>query len=184
MIELKNITFEQYIRLEDRSEYDFAMKYGYPFLKPEDVCSIGDFTQLEFGLIKDLQQDISQGLTWEKMLSYMVLLSGKDEIYFYSISLIRITRFRNYIVDEIRRIVEIENKILAYNPTEEEVRAGIDKLSVFGVYSQLRQLATTFHQPIEWARKLKYEDAFVELCYQKMSNDFERALIEIRKPVE
>jgi hypothetical protein len=115
----------------------------------------------------------------------MMIISGRDEKYFYSVSLIRMVRFKNFIVAEISRIVDIENKVLAYEPTEDEVMAGIENLSVFGVYGQLRQLAITFHQPIEWARKLKYEEAFVELVYQKRSNDFERALMEIRsKPTE
>lgn len=184
MIELKNITFNDYLKLEDRSEYDFAINYSEKFLEPKDIFNVGSFTQLEFGLVKDLQQDISQGITWDKMLEYMCLLTGKKELSFYKLSLLDIMRFRNYIVNEIRQIVEIENQVLNYEPSEDEIQAGIEKLSVFGVYSQLRSIATSFNQTVEWARKLKYEDAFVELCYQKMSSDFERDLIRLRTPKE
>lgn len=180
MIELNNIKFKEYIALEDRSEFDFAIKYGLPFLKPEDVCHVGDFTKLEFGIIKDLQQDISNGMSWDKLLEYMMIITGKSEQYFHNLTIIRIVRFKNYIVSEIQRIVDIENAVLSHETLEDEAQAGIDQLSVFGVYGQLRQIAITFHQSIEWARKMKYEDAFVELVYQKRSNEYERELNEIR----
>lgn len=185
MIELKNITFREYVSLEDRTEFDFAIKYGLPFLKPEDVCKIGDFTQLEFGLIKDLQQDISQGIMWDKLLEYMVLITGKSEEYFLNLSIIRIVRFKNYIVSEIQRIVDIEKSVLSYEPSEDEAMAGIDKLSVFGVYNQLLSVARGNPLDIEKARKLKYVDAFVYLANAKASSDFERELMEIRsKPAQ
>jgi len=182
MIELKNITFHQYLNLEDRSEYDFAINYAESFLEPKDIFSIGSFTQLEFGLVKDLQQDISQGMTWDKMLEYMCLLTGKKELAFYNLSLLKIIQFRNYIVNEIKQIVEIENQVLSYDPSEDEIQAGIDKLSVFGVYSQLLSVANGDPLKVDSVRKMKYEDAFVFLCYQKMSSDFERDLIRIRTP--
>jgi len=120
MIELKNITFHQYLTLSDRTAYDFAINYGKQFLEPKDILNIGDFTQLEFGIVKDLQQDISQGITWDKMLEYMKQLTGKNDLYFYRLSLLKIIQFRNYIVSEITRIVRIENQVLGYEPNEEE----------------------------------------------------------------
>ena len=43
MIEIKNITFEKYANLLDKSEYDYAMQWAFVFKKPVDVCNIGTF---------------------------------------------------------------------------------------------------------------------------------------------
>ena len=47
MIELNDITLKEYFELEDKSEFDFAIKYGYTFNKGVDVFEIGDITQLD-----------------------------------------------------------------------------------------------------------------------------------------
>lgn len=180
MIALKNITFDEYLCLENRDEYDFAIKYAIPFLESKDILNIGDFMQLEFGLIKDLQQDMSKDMDWKKLTEYMVLISGKPIEFFCKLSLLNVCLFKNRIISELKRIIEIENIALHYDPTDEEIAAGIDSFNVFGVYSQLLFIAGNNPLNIEHVRKMKYEEAFVYMVYQKTKNDFESKLYELR----
>lgn len=180
MIELKNITFDEYLCLNDRSIYDFAIDYAYKFKESKDIFNVGSFTQQEFGFVKDLQYDMAQGILWEKMLEYMIRLTGKDVKEFCKLKLLDIIRFKNYIVDEITEIARIESIALAYEPEDDEKQAGIDELNVFGVYAQMLSVATGDPLKVEQVKKMKYEDAFVFLCYQKKKSDFERRLMELR----
>lgn len=180
MIELKNITFKEYAELNDKSEYDFAIEYSKQFKKEEDIFGIGNFTQLEFGIVKDLQYDIQNGLLWNKMLEYMALLSNKKIEEIYTLKLLKVIRFRNYIVNQIKFIVDIEDKALSYDPDTEEIKADISELNKYGVYNQFLAVAMGDPLKIPDVRKMKYEDAFVFLCYQKDKSDFERRLMKIR----
>lgn len=180
MIELKNITLEQYAALEDKSEYDFMMKWAFMFNKPVDHFNIGVFDEHPFGLVKDIQQDMVEGIKWDKMLDYISQLSKKSIKELQKTSLLELCQVKNYVVSEIQRLVEIEGQVLVYESTEEEKRAGIETFAVFGVYSQLLSLAGGDPIKIPDARKMKYVDAFVYLVYEKTKNDFERNLIAIR----
>lgn len=185
MIALKNIPFDEYLCLADRSEYDFAIDYAYKFKESKDIFNVGSFTQVQFGIIKDLQYDMAQGILWDKMLEYMMLLTGKDIKEFCKLKLIDIIRFKNYIVDSVTEIARIESIALAYEPTDEEIAAGIESLNVYGVYNQLLSIALGDPLKIADVRKMKYEDAFVFLCNQKAKSDFERRLMELRnKPTQ
>jgi len=121
----------------------------------------------------------------DKMLEYMMLLTGKDTKEFCKLKLIDIIRFKNYIVDSITEIARIESIALAYEPTDEEIAAGIESLNIYGVYNQLLSIALGDPLKIADVRKMKYEEAFVFLCNQKAKSDFERRLMEIRsKPAQ
>lgn len=184
MLKLDNISFKEYVELQDKTEYDFAIEYSFPFHKEEDIFNIGSFTNLEFGLVKDIQYDISNGLLWSKMLEYMAELSKKDIEYIYKLPLISVIQFRNYIVAQIKYIVDIEDRTLSYEPSSDELNAGISELNKYGVYNQFLTIAGNDPLKIDAVRKMKYEDAFVFLCYQKDHSDFERRLMEIRTKPE
>lgn len=184
MLKLDNISFKEYVELQDKTEYDFAIEYSKQFKKEEDIFGIGNFTQLEFGIVKDLQYDIQNGLLWSKMLEYMSLLSNKKIEEIYTLKLLKVIRFRNYIVNQIKFIVDIEDKTLSYEPSSDELKAGISELNKYGVYNQFLTIAGNDPLKIDAVRKMKYEDAFVFLCYQKDHSDFERRLMEIRTKPE
>jgi hypothetical protein len=191
MIVVNNIRFVQYLDLQDKSEYDYLIKYSMTFKKAVNIFGVGDFKKMKFGLIKDLQQDMSQGLTWFKdanheqgLMDYISILTGKSIRKLCRYRLLEIIQFRNYIVQEIEAISNIESKVLAHEATDEEIMAGIDSFNVFGVYSQLRSVANAYNQTIDWARNLPYEDAFVELCYQKTQSDYQTSLMSLRSHVE
>jgi hypothetical protein len=191
MIEIKNIKFKTYLMLNDRREYDYAIKYAFMFQKPVDIFKVGDFTNLEFGLIKDLQHDISSGLMWLKdethsmgLIDYMMMLAKKKQNIFFNMKLIDIIQFRNYIVQSIANLSKVESIALSYEPSNEEVAAGIERLSIYGVYNQLLSVAGGDPLKIPQVRKMPYHEAFVFLCNQKDKHEYQERLMEISKKSE
>jgi hypothetical protein len=181
MIELKNISVKEYFELntELKSQYDFAIKYAKFFQDSRDIFETGDFTQKEFGFIKDLQQVDWDKVDWEYFLDLIHEITGKEIKHIAAYSLLEVLQFKNYIFSEVVRINRIENELLSHSPTSDEKNAGIEKFEVFGSYPQIRQIATTFNITIDEARKIKYTDCLTELYYQKTTSDFQNAMNKI-----
>lgn len=176
MIELKDITFKEYFDLEYRTEYDYAIRYAYSFLKPIDHFNLGDFMQLHFGIVKDIQYDYFQGLSWEQFYDYMKQIKDKD---ISKEKLIIVCQAKSYLVSEIIRLSEIESIALAHEPSDDEERAGMDRFKDLGVYLQIRSLTGGDVTKNELVRSMKYEDCFVELVTQKALKDYDRELTKI-----
>lgn len=180
---LDNITLREYLQLteyEERFNYDFVLKHAKIFKQPIDVFDVGDFTELEFGLIKDLQHDLSDGITWVKLIEYIRKLTDKKEEELGKYKLLDLSQFASYIRKEIERINEIEMTLLTSPPDEDEKQAGINDFSKFGSYTQLRRLANGDLTKLEGIKKIKYSICLMELLYLKTDSEFKNALIRIR----
>jgi len=173
---IENITLREYMVLDEKFEYDFILKY----IMPKDVYNIGDFAELEFGLIKDLQFDISEGLSWVKLIEYIAKILKKKERVIGSYKLIDIAECKSYIIAEIERIGLIESELLGYIPTQKEKEAGIEEFNKFGSYGQLRSLANNDITKIDSVKKIKYSLCLLELYYQKVNNDYQKRYNEIK----
>lgn len=171
-----NITFKSYLALEDKAEYDFLIMFSGLFNKPEDIFCFGDLTNQSFGFIKELQQDFNKGLTWERFFYH--IKKPIDQLLEYG--LMELCQARSYFKSEIERINKVESEILASETTEDEIRSGIEKFSVFGPYTQLRSIAITFGKLPREIESMKYSDALLELYYQKLSFEYQSTLREIR----
>jgi hypothetical protein len=178
VIELNNITFIEYFELEDKSEYDYAIRYAYRYNQPENLIEIPDLIEMTFGFVKDLQYDCAQGLTWEKFFEYLNLIK-KDK--YEKWKLVNLCQLRAYLLSEIDRINEIESETLSHDLTADEVNAGIESLAELGIYLQIRSLTGGDITKNESIRNMKYEDCFLELITQKRLDDYSRALIKIQK---
>ena len=176
MIELDDITLKEYFELEDKTEYEFALKYA----KPLDVFNVGDFTEFEFGFIKELQQDMNEGLTWINLIEYLERLMKKDKKQIVNYKFWTIARFKSYIEAEIERITEIENELLSYVPDAIEVQAGIEAFNKFGYYGQLRKLAKEDVTKLKEIEKTKYSICLTELYYQKTSDEYQNEYNRIK----
>lgn len=177
---LKNLTFNEYFELEDKSEYDFAIKYGKDFNKPNDLFEVGDFTELAFKTIKDLQYYIENGLQWIHVFELIESVKGTNQNKIGNKLLIDLCRFKSFLVEEIYRINKIESTSLAYNITSDEENAGIEDLSELGSYLQFRQIATTFSITPKEVGEWKYSAALLELVAQKRINEYQSAYIKIK----
>jgi hypothetical protein len=174
------ITLNEYLSLdsEKQSEYNFFMKYSIQLNTPVDHFRLGDLTETQsFGMIKDLQHDISRGINIYKIAEYLQTLTKQKIINEY---LDKICQQWKYIVVEIQRIINIENIALAYYATNEEKTAGIDKLNGLGIYLQFRNIAREINLTIDQVKAMPYLEAFTELVTQKKIHDYEKELIRIR----
>jgi hypothetical protein len=181
MIELDDISLKEYLELEEKENYDFAIKYSKSiFNKPLDLFKIGDMTELNFGIIKDLQYDIENGLTWIKFLEYLEQITGIDIKKIVNYKLTAICRVKSYIFKEMERINEIENELLSYMPDSDEQNAGINEFNKFGTYGQFRKLANEDVTKLEEVKKIKYSIALMELYYQRVESDYQIRLMKIK----
>lgn len=178
-MEFENISINDFLNLDGtrREEYNFYLRYSVVTNKPVDHFKVGDMTERTFGLIKDLQYDMSHGMTWVKVVEYMKIMTTKDA----SLDLATFMQQWTYIKKEIERITEIEDMLLAYTPDDDEVRAGIENLSELGSYLQFRQIAQSLNLTIDQVKEMRYDEGFLELVTQKRLSDYERELVRIKR---
>jgi hypothetical protein len=172
MIELKNITYKEFLESPEIAYYDFASRYGNQFNEPIDHFKLGDAMSWEFGTVKDIQYDLQTGLTWDQLIDYLCKISNKDIEVFKDSDFIDICQQKTYILSEINKINEVESIKLNYNAKADEINAGIDKLGIYGIYLQIRKLAKEDITKIKEVRKMKYQDCFIELCVIKDIDEY------------
>lgn len=179
MIELTSISVAQYLELEDKTEYDFAMKFAFVFKEPVDEYGIGDMMEQPFGYVKDFQYEIEQGLSFAKLIDLVTETKkikniGKEPLD-------KLMRFANYLITSIEQIVEVENESLAYEPDPDEIEAGMDKFNGLGVYLQIRSLTNGDITKFDQVRKLPYSLCFTEMYTAKQMSDYQKDLMKIKQ---
>lgn len=180
-MDLKNISFGEYLALDNQEEYSFFMRYSNVLNRAQDTFMIGDMTEKSFGIVKDLQFDMSQGMTWNQIIEYIMKFTGKDYGQIVALPLTKFCPGWKYIQGEIERITDIEMAALSYTPTNEEKEAGIDNLDILGVYLQIRKIALTLRYSIEQVKAMRYDEAFLELVTQKKLSEYESELSKVYK---
>ena len=171
-MEILNITYREYFDLEDKSEYDFAIRYS----EAKDYYNIGDFTELPFGLVKDLQFYLQQGFTFDQFIEHFEKIT---KLKVGEAKVIELFGYHKYLQAEIQRIVDIENKLLSSDPTNEELRAGSENFEKFGSYPQFRSIMVELHLTEQQVYDMTYNKALTELLYQKETNDYQKKLNNI-----
>jgi hypothetical protein len=179
LIELNPISVSQYLELEDKSEFDFAMKFAFVFTEPIDEYKIGDIMEQPFGWVKDFQYEIEQGLSFAKLID-LVSETGKIKDIGKE-PLDKFMRFANYLITSIQQIVEVENESLAYEPDPDEVEAGMDKFNGLGVYLQIRSLTGGDVTKFDQVRQLPYSLCFTEMYTAKQMSDYQKDLTRIKQ---
>lgn len=178
---LKNIPFWKYFTLVDKSTYDYAMKFSYTFKKVHDALNVGDLTEKEFGIVKELQNEFSQELTWPKLIELSSRLLNITQKQFAKYGIIEICQHMNYLRSEIERINEIETQLLTTVTDNDYLTAGIERFAKYKEYPQVRQYAITFSMTTEEAEKTRYDVVLIELAYQKDDNEFKNELMRLKR---
>jgi hypothetical protein len=175
MIEVKDYSYKEFLQLSpvELTEYVSIMQFAKPFRQEVDIFNIGDITTCNFGLIKDLQYDLQSDIDYDKMFEHISMITKKNIEDLHNFSLLKILQFKNYYISEIKRICEIENNLLSYEPTNEEKNAGIENFNSLGIYNQIRNLAGNDVTKIEAVRAVKYSDCLLELYARKLTCDYE-----------
>jgi hypothetical protein len=181
MLVVDRITFLEYIQLEDKSVYDFWMKYAYE-CQAKDVFGVGDFMKLPFGFIKDQQYELTKGMGWEKMLDAFSILTKKTVKQLVKYPLLEICQFKNYFLAEMEKINMVESETLSHSADKKEIAAGIDRFNVLGAYLQIESLAGNDVLKIESVKKLPYETCYLWLYSQSLKADYQHDYIHVNKP--
>ncbi len=181
MLVLDRISLLDYFQLDDRSEYDFWMKYSFE-CEAKDVFKVGDFMKLPFGFIKNQQYELSKGMPWEKILEAFEILTRKTIKELVIMPLEIICQFKNYYIDEMNKINMIESETLCHEPDEKELKAGIDRFNVLGIYLQIESLAGNDVLKIEAVKKLPYETCYLWLYSQSLKAEYQKDYLRVNKP--
>lgn len=179
MLELKSISVKEYLELDERAEYDFAIKNAIQFNEPIDTLEIGNLIYKPFGIIKDFQYFLENGLTFNKQIELMIELTGNKELI--KTKLTDYCKACNYVTKSIEKIIDTERQVLSYQSTFEEESAGIGLFDGLGIYMQIRKLANNDVTKLEAVRNIQYCDCFTELVALKQLDEFQRRLNEIYK---
>ena len=173
-MKLKNITLAEYIALteEEKENYEFALLYATE-CEARDVLEYGDMTKKPFGDVKDYQYLFNKENSVKSFIDkygyeYLNLLSVFDFFAFY-----------RYIYSEVERINNIENILLSYEPTNEEIEAGMDGMAKFSAIIQIDALAGGDVLKYESIRKLTYEDGLTKLALDKERNEYQKRYMKI-----
>lgn len=181
MIELFDISLREYFELENIKEYNYAIRFAYSFNKSVDHFNIGDMMEKPFGLIKDLQFDIQNNLTWEQFVKYISMLSGLSEKEIAEKKLLTVCQTRAFILSEIENITKVEEISLSHDVDNDEQEAGIGLFDGLGIELQIRALTGGDITKKELIRQTKYQDCFVELVIQKRMSEYQTNLNIIKK---
>jgi hypothetical protein len=179
MLELDRLTVAEYTLLDDKEEYDFAIKYARIFTEPVDEYGIGDMMELPFGVIKDFQYELESGFDFTKLLAFAAKITKLKDITAEPMD--KFMRFANYLTESMRQIIEVENKTLSHEPSESEQSAGMERFENLGVYLQIRSLTGGDVTKFEAVRSLPYSLCFTELFAAKQLADYEKDLIRLNK---
>lgn len=175
-MELKNIAIYQYFELADQSEYDYLLKYC---TDSKDVFSIGDFTALSFGIVKDLQYKFSRGLMVKEIIDAFCEIKAIELKDFAKTKWFDFVKACNHLKKQIEFINSIEDSALTSGGDARLEEAGIDRFNKFGYVIQVDKLAGGDVTKYEQVKNLPYSDCFAKLYLEKERDEFNEAYRKI-----
>lgn len=179
-MKLDNITFVDYVNLKDRSEYDYALRYG--IYESKDLFLIGEMVDCPFGFVKDMQDILNyEGLTWEKLIDEISTYKKINKADVANRPLFDLHKFRLYLKEQVEKINEIE-QISGHAPEPDEESAGIEVFAKYRAFLQYDKLSNGDITKIEEIKKLPYSICFAKLMLDADKADYEEKLFKIRRP--
>jgi hypothetical protein len=179
-VKVLNISFQKYYNLKDRTDYNYYLRYAE--IEPKDIFKLGDFMELSFGFIKDMQELYNQDgfITWNEIFKQLSKLTVESDAEISNRSLFELQAFRLYLYRELDTINEIEQKHLGHTPSAEEQQAGLDRFGKFKSFIQFDKLAGGNILNIDKVREIPYSICFTKLYLDSEVADYEKMLINIR----
>ena len=179
---LKNIPFKDYLKLDENEAYiyTYSFKFGYFLNKKENYFGLKPIREYTLGQVKDAQSMIEVGILIGDIPKLIAVFSTSELKHIYAQGLVEVFQQLAWIKAQVEDIIEVERAALVRKLSEREIKAGLERFEVYGSYPQIKAVANAFNQTIEWARGVSYEDAFVELCYQKDSAEYQSDLMNTK----
>ena len=179
-VKLINLTLREFFCLEDTSEYLFAFEHSPDFKKAVDHLSIGNVRQKPFGMVKDIQELYSGNVSTLQLIEQLILFSEKTEDELLNLGILEFIQSRNYLEQAIESISEIESLKFGREATDEEKRAGIDRMGLYGVEIQIERLCKGEIWNRDIIRALPYNRCFNWLAMWNDRAEFDEELQRIR----
>ncbi len=176
-MEIERITLEQYLNLEEKSIYDFALKFVLKFNIPENVFNCNPISDMKFGFVKTMQAKILSEHTIYDEIEFVKECTDRNPLKMF---LDDYSRQLIYLVKELEGLSEREINLLTTEPTQKEINAGLHRFDGLGLYLQERELAGKDITKLDSIREMKYQDCFVELYTRKQERDFETAYSKLK----
>ena len=175
-INIANITFGEYMLLDEtaKSDYDFAVKYGD--LEIKDYVSDVSLEDRSFELVKNLMDSENE----EELIAKIYEMDEYAETKIVNLPFWEVILTFRYLIEHIVKLIKIENDVLqskvpSFTDYSDKI-AYIDFCMFPNYYTQLRLLAQNDITKFEAIKKMKYSDCIVELLYLNKENDLQKMI--------
>ena len=175
-INIANITFGEYIKLDEtaKSDYDFAVKYGDFEIK--DYVSDISLEDRSFEIVKN----IMDSKTEEELIVKIYEIDEYAEDNIINLPFWQVILTFRYLIEHIGKLIKMENDMLQSKVPSlvdySDKIAYID-FSIFpNYYAQIRALANNDITKFEAIKQMKYSDCIVELLYLTKENDLQKMI--------
>lgn len=179
---IDNISFKTYLELSDKSEYDYILRYSNKLKKGLDLFNYGEFIDLSFGFVKDMQETMNTtGLSWQHFIE---IISKEKGLTLESIALIPLfdlQQARSYFREQVEFINELETKGLGHMATAQQEAAGIDIFNKYRSFIQLDKLAGGDPTKYKAIEQLDYMTCFTKLKLEADKDTFNERLTNLMK---
>ena len=175
-VNIANITFGKYIKLDEtaKSDFDFAVKYGDFEIK--DYVSNISLEDRSFEVVKNLMDSENE----EELISKIYEIDEYTEDKIVNLPFWKVILTFRYLLEHIVKLIKIENDVLAskvpsYVDYSDKI-AYIDFGMFPNYYTQLRLLSQNDITKFEAIKQMKYSDCIVELLYLNKENDLQKMI--------
>lgn len=175
-INIANITFGEYIKLDEiaKMDYDFAVKYG-DFEIKDYICDIS-IEDRSFEIVKNLMDSQNE----EELIAKIYKIDEYNEDKIVNLPFWQVILTFRYLIEHIVKLIKIENDILQSKvPSYVDYSDKISYIdfSVFpNYYTQMRLLAKDDITKFDDIKQMKYSDCVIELLYLAKENDLQRMI--------
>lgn len=182
MIELDKITVAELWALEDESLFISYLELQ-KLLKPApDFCGFEakPLGKLEFGQVANLKEYITAP-TPDGILDAFKMVFGIEEKSYFAADVVSYFYALNWIAEEMRKLVELEARMLADKPDPLMEMAGAKVLEMFKELPVLDMLAQRYSQPPQVVETWSYNFVFGILLMIKKTGEVRENYDRLKK---
>jgi hypothetical protein len=139
-----------------------------------DVDLSFDFKERSFGDKVKASQCVIEGDVYGALTVY----SGITD--FDNMNVSEVFGAVNYVVSKLREMDEDRNKMLHFEPTAEEIMAGIHNFDQLGEFNTIDTIAQKYKYTHKEVEELEYNLVILILYRSKISANFEKKLFDVR----
>ena len=141
---------------------------------------ISDIKKLSYLKIVEIQAILNREyLEIEDIIQIIHIATGLSYKNLIRKRLYPVMRFFKFVKSGIQEINDMEAANLSYEPSADEVKAGIEELSRFNNLSSVKTIADFMNIPVDQMDRLTWEEAFSILYYNSSINKYEKKYIKV-----